>query len=41
MHAVHNFPPITVTTRDFDRLVPFGLDAYLRGVSHADFLLWD
>lgn len=39
MHVVHELPPITVTTRDFDRLVTFGLDAYLRGDSHADFLL--
>ena len=39
MHVVHELPPITVTTRDFDRLVAFGLDAYLRGDSHADFLL--
>lgn len=39
MHAVHELPPITVTTLDFDRLVVFGLDAYLRGDSHADFLL--
>ncbi len=41
MHAVHELPPITVTTRDFDRLVAFGLDAHLRGDSHADFLLWE
>ena len=39
MHAVHELPPVTVTTRDFDRLVVFGLDAYLRGDRHADFLL--
>ncbi|KMO33314.1 elongation factor GreAB [Methylobacterium tarhaniae] len=39
MHAVHELPPITVTTHDFDRLVAFGLHAYLRGDSHADFLL--
>lgn len=39
MHAVHELPPITVTTLDFDRLVAFGLDAYLRGDRHADFLL--
>lgn len=39
MHAVHELPPITVTTRDFDRPVAFGLDAYLRGDRHADFLL--
>ena len=36
---VHELPPITVTTRDFDRLVAFGLDAHLRGDGHADFLL--
>lgn len=41
MHAVHELPPITVTTHDFDRLVTFGLDAYLRGDSHADLLLWE
>ncbi|CAO4181286.1 GreA/GreB family elongation factor [Methylorubrum populi] len=39
MHAVHELPPITVTTLDFDRLVVFGLDAYLRGDRQADFLL--
>jgi regulator of nucleoside diphosphate kinase len=39
MNAIHELPPITVTTRDFDRLVAFGLDAHLRGDSHADFLL--
>ncbi|MBN4098284.1 MULTISPECIES: GreA/GreB family elongation factor [Methylobacterium] len=39
MHAVHELPPITITTRDFDRLVVFGLDAYLRGDRRADFLL--
>ena len=39
MHAVHELPPITVTTLDFDRLVAFGLDAYLRGDHHANFLL--
>jgi transcription elongation GreA/GreB family factor len=39
MHAVHELPPITVSTRDFDRLVVFGLDAYLRGERRADFLL--
>ncbi|PXW63639.1 GreA/GreB family elongation factor [Methylobacterium sp. B4] len=41
MHAVHELPPITVTTRDFDRLVALSLDAHLRGDSHADFLLWE
>ncbi|SFT27585.1 GreA/GreB family elongation factor [Methylobacterium sp. yr668] len=39
MHAVHVLPPITITTSDFDRLVVFGLDAYLRGDRQADFLL--
>lgn len=39
MHAVHELPPITVSTRDFDRLVVFGLDAYLCGDRQADFLL--
>ena len=39
MHAIHELPLITVTTLDFDRLVAFGLDAYLRGDRHADFLL--
>ncbi|MBB2960925.1 hypothetical protein [Methylobacterium sp. R2-1] len=38
MHAIHELPSITVTTRDFERFVAFGLDAYLRGDSHADFL---
>lgn len=39
MHTVLELPPITVTTLDFDRLVAFGLDSYLRGDHHADFLL--
>jgi regulator of nucleoside diphosphate kinase len=32
MNAVHVLPPITVSSRDFERLVTFGLDAYLRGM---------
>ncbi|MER2265801.1 GreA/GreB family elongation factor [Methylobacterium oxalidis] len=39
MNAVHELPTITVTTRDFDRLADYGIDAYLRGDSHANFLL--
>ncbi|WP_336489881.1 GreA/GreB family elongation factor [Methylobacterium nigriterrae] len=39
MNAVHELPPVTVSTHDYARLVVFGLDAYLRGDTHADFLL--
>lgn len=39
MNAMHDLPPITVSTRDFDRLVAFGLDAYVRGDQQAEFLL--
>ena len=33
MHAVHELPPITTTTRDFDRLEERMVDIFARGLA--------
>ncbi|GEP07336.1 GreA/GreB family elongation factor [Methylobacterium oxalidis] len=39
MNAVHELPPITISDYDFDRLLIYGIDAYLRGDYEVGFLL--